>query len=81
MGKINWVQVLLGGLVAGLVINIFEYVTNGVVLAANWDAAMKEQLRILNSTLLNIKVLTYDHLLAMGNNILELYAPEEDIPF
>jgi len=47
----------------------------------DWDAAMKEQLRILNSTLLNIKVLTYDHLLAMGNNILELYAPEEDIPF
>ena len=41
MGKINWVRVLLGGLLAGLVINIFEYVTNGVVLAADWDAAMK----------------------------------------
>lgn len=46
----------------------------------DWDDAMKEQLRILNSTLLNIKVLTYDHLLAMGENILNLYAPEE-IPF
>ncbi len=46
-----------------------------------WDAAMKEQLRILNSTLLNIKVLTYDHLLAMGYNILKLYAPQEEIPF
>ena len=34
MGKINWARVLLGGLIAGLVINIFEYVTNGVVLAA-----------------------------------------------
>ena len=41
MGKINWVRVLLGGLLAGLVINIFEYVTNGIVLAASWDAAMK----------------------------------------
>ena len=41
MPKINWVRVLLGGLLAGLVINIFEYVTNGVVLAAAWDAAMK----------------------------------------
>ena len=41
MGKINWVRVLLGGLLAGLVINIFEYVTNGILLAANWDAAMK----------------------------------------
>ena len=48
----------------------------------DWDDAMKEQLRILNSTLLNIKVLTYDHLLAMGNNIVHLYAPDEDeIPF
>lgn len=47
----------------------------------DWDEPMKEQLRILNSTLLNIKVLTYDHLLAMGNNILQLYAPEEEIPF
>ena len=26
---------------AGLIINLFEYVTYGVVLAANWDAAMK----------------------------------------
>jgi hypothetical protein len=41
MGKINWERVLLGGLLAGFIINIFEYVTNGVVLAANWDAAMK----------------------------------------
>jgi len=48
----------------------------------DWDDPMKEQLRILNSTLLNLKVLTYDHLLAMGENILQLYAPEEDeIPF
>jgi uncharacterized membrane protein len=41
MGKINWGRVFVGGLVAGLIINLFEYVTNGVVLAANWDAAMK----------------------------------------
>jgi hypothetical protein len=41
MGKINWARVLLGGLVAGFVINIFEYVTNGMLLAADWDAAMK----------------------------------------
>ncbi len=41
MGKINWGRVFLGGLLAGLVINVFEYVTNGVVLSAEWDAAMK----------------------------------------
>jgi hypothetical protein len=37
----SWARVLLGGLVAGFIINIFEYVTNGMVLAADWDAAMK----------------------------------------
>src|SRR5471030_222294 len=42
MGKINWTRVLLGGLLAGLVINIVEFITNGVVLAADWDAAMKK---------------------------------------
>lgn len=41
MGKINWARVLLGGLVAGVVINVIEFITNGVVLAADWDAAMK----------------------------------------
>ena len=41
MGRINWGRVFVGGLVAGLIINLFEYVTNGVVLAANWGAPMK----------------------------------------
>ena len=41
MGKINWGRVLLGGLVAGVVINIVEYVSNVYVFAAQNDAAMK----------------------------------------
>src|SRR6266446_3714944 len=32
MGKINLARVILGGLLAGLILNIFEYVLNGVVL-------------------------------------------------
>jgi hypothetical protein len=40
MGKINWGRVLLGGLLAGVIINLFEYLTNGVVLAKRWNAAM-----------------------------------------
>ena len=40
MGKINWTRVILGGLVAGVIINIFEYVLNGVVLAQNMRAAI-----------------------------------------
>jgi hypothetical protein len=34
MGKTNVARVLLGGLLAGLVLNIFEYVLNGVVYAS-----------------------------------------------
>jgi hypothetical protein len=41
MSKINWVRVLLGGLVAGVVINVIEFITNGIVLASDWDAAFK----------------------------------------
>ncbi len=41
MGKINVARVFLGGLLAGLIINIFEYVLNGVVFASQWDAYMK----------------------------------------
>src|SRR2546428_8795721 len=41
MGKINLTRLFLGGLLAGLIINIFEYVLNGVVFASQWDAYMK----------------------------------------
>ena len=40
MGSINWTRVILGGLLAGVVINVFESVLNGVVLAKDWEAAM-----------------------------------------
>ena len=40
MGKINWVRVILGGLVAGVIINIFESVLNGVILAKDMQAAI-----------------------------------------
>ena len=41
MSKINWGRVLLGGLVAGVVINLVEYVFNTYVVASQNDAAMK----------------------------------------
>lgn len=41
MGKINQVRVLLGGLLAGLVMNIGEYVLNARILATDLDAAMQ----------------------------------------
>jgi MFS family permease len=41
MGKINWNRVILGGLVAGAIINIFESVLNGVIFAKDIEAAIK----------------------------------------
>jgi len=45
MGKINKPRVLLGGLVAGIVINVVEGVMHGVVLA-NQDAEMMTRLNL-----------------------------------
>lgn len=40
MSKINIGRVVLGGIVAGIVINIFEYVLNGLYLADQWTDVM-----------------------------------------
>jgi len=40
MGKINVQRVILGGLLAGLVLNVFDFILFGVVLKADLDAAM-----------------------------------------
>ena len=41
MGKINWGRVVLGGLLAGLVLNVLDVLVNGVWLASDWNAAMQ----------------------------------------
>jgi hypothetical protein len=41
MAHTNRVRVILGGLLAGLVINIVEFITNGVVLREAWGQAMQ----------------------------------------
>ena len=41
MGKIHWGRVILGGLVAGVVINISEFLVNGVLLGDEWARAME----------------------------------------
>ena len=52
MDKINWKRALLGGLVAGVIINASEFVTNGIVLASRWDAAMRALGRSMSGTAL-----------------------------
>src|SRR5712691_8862499 len=41
MGKINWGRVVLGGLLAGVVLNIVDYLTYGMWLKADMAAAMQ----------------------------------------
>ena len=41
MGKINMGRVIAGGLLAGLVINLGEFVLNGFILEKDWEAAMR----------------------------------------
>jgi hypothetical protein len=41
MGKINLGRVFVGGLAAGLVINVGEFILNGPILGEPWQAAMK----------------------------------------
>jgi len=41
MGKINTARVLLGGLLAGLIIDIGEYILNDPILGKRWEAAMQ----------------------------------------
>jgi hypothetical protein len=40
MGRINLGRVILGGLVAGIIIDVFEFVLNGIVLSDRWHAQM-----------------------------------------
>jgi len=40
VGNINLGRVILGGFVAGVIINVFEFVLNGIVLADQWPGIM-----------------------------------------
>jgi len=41
MGKINWSRVILGGLLAGLIINVIDFLVNTFLLKERWAAAME----------------------------------------
>src|SRR5438309_1826934 len=41
MGRINWSRVILGGLLAGLVLNVVDYIYYGVVMKQDMAAAMQ----------------------------------------
>jgi len=58
MSKINWGRVFLGGLVAGVVINAFEFVISGMLLAPQWEEAMKALGREMPSGAIGLFVLS-----------------------
>jgi hypothetical protein len=37
----NWIRVILGGLLAGLIVNVCDSLVNGLILRNEWAAAMK----------------------------------------
>ncbi|MGP8244822.1 MAG: hypothetical protein ACLQVN_09925 [Bryobacteraceae bacterium] len=39
--RINWTRVILGGLLAGLIVNVCEFLVNGLILRSEWAAALK----------------------------------------
>src|SRR5438093_11218844 len=41
MRQINWSRVLLGGLVAGLIIDVGQWLLNGLFLGSDWRQAMQ----------------------------------------
>jgi hypothetical protein len=43
MGKINWGKVVVGGLLAGVVLNVVDFIVYGKVLAGDMAAAMQAQ--------------------------------------
>lgn len=41
MRNVNWARVTLGGLVAGVIINLFEFVLNGMIVAKDMEMAIR----------------------------------------
>ncbi len=41
MDHINWKRVMIGGLLCGLVINVFEFLVNSVLLRDDWRMALR----------------------------------------
>ncbi len=69
MGKINMERVILGGLLAGLVINISEFVLNMAVLGSLWN----EALQALNNPPFDTGAITFFVLLCFALGILAVW--------
>ncbi len=71
MGRINVGRVILGGLVAGLVVNVGEFIFNGVLVADTMEAAMTEMETAYASWAMPVFIVTA---FVMGIFLVWLYA-------
>ena len=68
MSKMNYSRILLGGLVAGIIMNVADAVTNGTILAARWAAeasALKPDLMTAMAASSTVGWITVDFLTAI----------------
>jgi hypothetical protein len=72
MGKINMQGVVVGGLVAGVVLNVFDFVLYGMILKDDYDAALQALGKAAMSTNLIIWFVVLDFL--FGIFLIWLYA-------
>ena len=50
MTQINWIRVLIGGIVAGVIIDVVQWLLNGLLLGSDWRAIMQAFGRPLQET-------------------------------
>ncbi|MBA3974743.1 MAG: hypothetical protein C0504_11075 [Candidatus Solibacter sp.] len=73
MPKIHWLRVILGGLAAGLIVNLSEFIGSGMLLREDWERAMLALNRPLLSSTAEIVTLLVRGFL-MGLSAVALYA-------
>ncbi|HVH87021.1 MAG TPA: hypothetical protein VM912_09865 [Terriglobales bacterium] len=71
MGTLNWLGVVRGGLLAGLIVNVFQIIWSGIALGRQWQAAIHAANRPLPSAAVWIFVMQS---FAMGVAAVWLYA-------
>ena len=62
MGRIHFARVLIGGFIAGIIINLGEYILNGVLLAEEMNAAMTA----LNKPPIDLSMIVWFVILSFG---------------
>ena len=77
MPRINWPRIVMGGLAAGVVVNVCEFLISGILLREAWEKAMMALNRPLLPSITQIAALQFWGFL-MGFSSVMLYAHLRD---